>query len=326
MIESPTAAAAAGSFSSLVPRSVGDLPLGTKAILALIVVVDVAVALVPRSVLPYPCFGAGTATFASFVLGPLVHANLLHFLFNALAFATSGAVLENFLGTMPFLGLNAVLLLATQAVFWLVQSFLSFALGGTALSPAHTCVVGYSGVIFAILAFECYSSIAQSHYSVCGLFTVPARAFPFALVAFCWVLMPHASFLGHLVGVLAGICAIRYLPREMYAFFAACAPFRWRDLQTFRHPAWELLLPSHHHAGHHAVPVMLSGRTGDDFPGLPSVSSVGGLSVGEKPFVPFAGSGRTLGGGGGGGGNGSGVTGSNNAAIGATSRSVEDVV
>ncbi len=46
------------------------------------------------------------------------------------------------------------------------------------------------------------ASLLPSLCSIFGFFTVPAKAYPYALLVFWQLLVPQASFLGHLAGVL----------------------------------------------------------------------------------------------------------------------------
>lgn len=63
------------------------------------------------------------------------------------------------------------------------------------------CAVGFSGVVFGLVVVDNQLSGAASR-SILGFFTVPAKAYPWALVVFWQLLVPQASFLGHLAGVL----------------------------------------------------------------------------------------------------------------------------
>jgi membrane associated rhomboid family serine protease len=66
-----------------------------------------------------------------------------------------------------------------------------------------SCAVGLSGAIFGLIVIETACSNVQTR-SIFGLFTVPARLYPWALLVFWQLIMPGVSFLGHLGGVLAG--------------------------------------------------------------------------------------------------------------------------
>jgi membrane associated rhomboid family serine protease len=67
----------------------------------------------------------------------------------------------------------------------------------------HHCAVGFSGVVFGLVVVDT-ALAGGSHRSIFGLFTVPAALYPWALLAFWQLLVPQASFLGHLAGVTVG--------------------------------------------------------------------------------------------------------------------------
>lgn len=66
------------------------------------------------------------------------------------------------------------------------------------------CAVGLSGVIFGLLVIDNHQAQA-SQRSIFGLFTVPAHAYPYALLILWQLLMPSASFMGHLCGLLVSM-------------------------------------------------------------------------------------------------------------------------
>lgn len=66
-----------------------------------------------------------------------------------------------------------------------------------------SCAIGLSGAVFGMIVIDNACSNAQSR-SIFGMFTVPAKWYPWALLLFWQLLMPGVSFLGHLGGVLAG--------------------------------------------------------------------------------------------------------------------------
>lgn len=63
-------------------------------------------------------------------------------------------------------------------------------------------MVGYSGVIFGLIAVE-NVLLERTTVQPFGLFSMPAAAYPWALLFFIQMLVPQASFLGHLCGLLA---------------------------------------------------------------------------------------------------------------------------
>ena len=66
---------------------------------------------------------------------------------------------------------------------------------------AHQCAIGFSGVVFGLIVIDNSVSHATSR-SIFGLFTVPARVYPWALMVLWQLLLPSVSFLGHLTGIV----------------------------------------------------------------------------------------------------------------------------
>lgn len=64
----------------------------------------------------------------------------------------------------------------------------------------HSCAVGLSGVVFGLIVVDTAVSRAAQR-SIFGFFSVPAKLYPWALLLLWQLLMPGASFLGHLSGV-----------------------------------------------------------------------------------------------------------------------------
>ena len=66
---------------------------------------------------------------------------------------------------------------------------------------AHQCAIGFSGVVFGLIVINNSVSHATSR-SIFGLFSVPARVYPWALMVLWQLLLPSVSFLGHLTGIM----------------------------------------------------------------------------------------------------------------------------
>lgn len=66
-------------------------------------------------------------------------------------------------------------------------------------AAASTCAAGLSGVIMALLVLH-VAKVHTAKLSVFGVFDVPARWYPVAMLCVFQVLAPGASFLGHLAG------------------------------------------------------------------------------------------------------------------------------
>ena len=157
------------------------------------------------------CISASGARAAWFS-GPLVaarlvlasalsHASDAHLFGNAMSFLHKGAQLEQFLGAISFGVLLVVLTFATQAIY----SPLSLLLG-----RGGECAVGFSGVIFALKVL-CQSQLPGADFTRVANFTVPAYAAAWVELFIIQVISPHASFVAHLAGILAGLSATALL-------------------------------------------------------------------------------------------------------------------
>lgn len=124
---------------------------------------------------------------------PLVHAGPLHLVLNMSAWVPLGASLERQVGSVQFAHL--------ALLFALLGGSLHAAAGAS--GGAAACAVGLSGVIFALLVVETHLSPAPTR-SLLGLVHIQARYYPLALLLLLQLLLPDASFLGHLAGVLVG--------------------------------------------------------------------------------------------------------------------------
>ena len=67
----------------------------------------------------------------------------------------------------------------------------------------YTDTVGFSGVLFAMAVDEASLSPFPTR-SVFGLFSVPTRVYPWVLMLILQLVMPNASLLGHLAGIIVG--------------------------------------------------------------------------------------------------------------------------
>uniref|UniRef100_A0A7S0RWB4 UBA domain-containing protein n=1 Tax=Pyramimonas obovata TaxID=1411642 RepID=A0A7S0RWB4_9CHLO len=135
------------------------------------------------------------------------HGGVLHIVFNMLAFVPLGSSLERAIGSVQYM--------YTILVFCVIGACLH-ALGGytLAMNPVlplprelNKCSIGLSGVIFGLIVVDTSMSGLQSR-SIFGLFSVPAKYYPWALLVLFQLLMPNVSFMGHLSGLLVGLAYI----------------------------------------------------------------------------------------------------------------------
>ncbi|KAL6781524.1 hypothetical protein ACKKBG_A11510 [Auxenochlorella protothecoides x Auxenochlorella symbiontica] len=140
---------------------------------------------------------------------PLLHADEAHLFYNMSSFIWKGAQLEPVLGTRAFLLLVAELALTSSL------AYVALAAGAALLSPAlglglmGSCAVGFSGVLFGLKVVLSAESAGWS--SVAGI-TLPSKYVCWAELFLVQFMMPRASFVGHLAGILAGLAHV-YLVR-----------------------------------------------------------------------------------------------------------------
>ena len=71
----------------------------------------------------------------------------------------------------------------------------------------NSCVVGFSGVLFALLVIFVYQFAVTEAILMAGLIPVPSTAYPWVLL-FLFQFLPHASFLCHACGIIVGFAYI----------------------------------------------------------------------------------------------------------------------
>jgi membrane associated rhomboid family serine protease len=134
------------------------------------------------------------------VSAAFTHANLMHIVFNMGSLYAVG-VLEGALGTYFYLR-TTVLLLFVSMFLWLLITYICVKKFNRA-SYAETPAVGYSGVIFGWMTVM---QVLQPSGSmpIFGGFSIPYILAPFGSLLITQLIVPRASFLGHLSGIFAG--------------------------------------------------------------------------------------------------------------------------
>lgn len=126
----------------------------------------------------------------------------MHLGMNMMSMLSLGASLEQSIGTlqMLFTIMWQTVLCGTTSVatFWFMATVIF-----DDISYLKNQMVGFSGVIFAISVINNHKS-RETSQSVMGLFSVPAKWYPWVLLVVLQVLIPHVSFVGHLSGILMG--------------------------------------------------------------------------------------------------------------------------
>jgi membrane associated rhomboid family serine protease len=137
------------------------------------------------------------------VTATLCHVNAMHLLFNMGTLLSLGPV-EARLGAAGYLRHTLLLLLLCKAVFLgATHAVVARAPPDVAARWRESSAVGYSGVLFGWMTLQ---AVAQpgSAIALPGGLALPFSLAPFVSLLVNQLLVPQASFLGHLAGIVAG--------------------------------------------------------------------------------------------------------------------------
>eukprot|EP01025_Chloroclados_australasicus_P021410 TRINITY_DN2250_c0_g1_i1.p2 TRINITY_DN2250_c0_g1~~TRINITY_DN2250_c0_g1_i1.p2 ORF type:complete len:211 (-),score=20.31 TRINITY_DN2250_c0_g1_i1:335-967(-) len=146
------------------------------------------------------------------------HANELHLYYNMSSLLMKGLQLEQSRGSAYFGVLVTELLLMSHALV-VAMSWLGDSIGIGFLEQQFwsTCAIGFSAVLFGlkyILTFG-QERVSEVYVPLYGMYRIPTTMYvPTKYLAWVELLiiqlvMPNASFLGHLAGILAGIIHVK---------------------------------------------------------------------------------------------------------------------
>ncbi|EFW99949.1 GPI transamidase component [Grosmannia clavigera kw1407] len=205
----PRHGASGGSFSayrSSTRSYLGRLPLFTRAIVALIVVVYLAGL---QTVWDVRSWGAlipdktGITTLYRTNTFPFVHLGFFHMLFNVVALTPLLERFEGEHGTLTSVALFFGPLSTLPAVLYVIIE---------RVLHLNTTIMGSSIWVFLLLGVEAVRMCRTHPSFAVGTVHVPTWTTPLALVFVTSALVPHASLLGHLCGLAVGyLCGLGYL-------------------------------------------------------------------------------------------------------------------
>uniref|UniRef100_A0A0P4WCV6 Peptidase S54 rhomboid domain-containing protein n=1 Tax=Scylla olivacea TaxID=85551 RepID=A0A0P4WCV6_SCYOL len=138
------------------------------------------------------------------LLSAIEHSDDIHLYHNMVSFLFKGKTLERLFGSVKFFILLVVFTLATSLTYvglaWAATEYFK------SYSYMRECAVGFSGVIFALKVLTTHYE--RSHYSQVMWFTVPSKYAVWAELLVIHILVPRASFIGHLAGILVGVAYV----------------------------------------------------------------------------------------------------------------------
>ncbi|GAB1597285.1 rhomboid-related protein 4-like [Argonauta hians] len=137
--------------------------------------------------------------------GALFHLDDMHLYYNIISFLSKGIRLEKKLSSQHF-GFLLLFCTVSSGVLLVALNMLMASLTND-MSYEHTCAVGFSAVIFAIKVVLNYQNPQEQH-SYAG-FMIPFQYIHWLEVVMIQLMVPQASFIGHLSGILVGIIYCR---------------------------------------------------------------------------------------------------------------------
>ncbi|EGC34786.1 hypothetical protein DICPUDRAFT_98105 [Dictyostelium purpureum] len=158
------------------------------------------VCLSPYYLLSHPLSNAYTIITSNYF-----HINILHILFNMLAFIPLGSRLEKSkFGTLQFfylIVLFSILIPLMTTVLSVIGLYTNITRFGY-----YSCSVGFSGIVFSLLEIEFFEDRLVSLY---GITNIPSKLYPFAILFITYLIFPSSSFLGHLSGIFVGLLFVK---------------------------------------------------------------------------------------------------------------------
>lgn len=136
----------------------------------------------------------------SFIMSNFEHGSDMHLYYNMVSFLLKGSYLEPMYGTSNFAILIGILSVGCSTMY----VTLGYALTQCTEDYAYytACAVGFSAVLFALKVIVVCEEQDRLH-DVAG-FRVPSKFAVWAELFLIHLLVPNASFVGHLGGILVG--------------------------------------------------------------------------------------------------------------------------
>ena len=158
------------------------------------------------------------------ILASFYHLDDWHLYYNMASFLWKGISLERSLGSAGFLYVLTVFSVLTNIVLVALDVLFANVLGDP--SYFYTCAAGFSGVIFALKVLTTYDLPSGVSY-VMGMFPVPVRYACWAELLLIQLLVPNASFTGHLAGILVGLMYVKGPLKPLMSAAASTGRYRY---------------------------------------------------------------------------------------------------
>ena len=145
------------------------------------------------------------------VLASFVHLDDMHLYFNMVSFLWKGRTLERRYGSRKFFIIVMVFAVLSQVLLTVLNRVLATLFWNQ--SYLTSCAAGFSAVIFALKVLTTQNMWEESVGILGFPITVPAQFACWIELVLIQILVPNASFAGHLAGILVGFAFV-YGPLE----------------------------------------------------------------------------------------------------------------
>ncbi|CAH1781535.1 unnamed protein product [Owenia fusiformis] len=150
------------------------------------------------------------------LLAAFYHADDWHLYYNMVSFLWKGLTLERKLGSGYFLYVILVFSILVNGTLLGLNVLLEYLLQDP--SYAGSCAVGFSGVVFALKVLSTHF-LPPGTQLIMGFIPVPSRIACWVELVVIQLLVPNASFTGHLAGILVGLAFVKGPLRAIMDFF-----------------------------------------------------------------------------------------------------------
>ncbi|GBG85503.1 hypothetical protein CBR_g40142 [Chara braunii] len=153
------------------------------------------------------------------LLSAFYHHDDHHIVYNMISLLWKGAQLEGMLGSKQFVKTVATLLVLSHSILVGLAFLLSSVFPEFSGEYYDVCAIGFSSVLFAMKVLLTWRAPSTNLTQVYGI-VVPTRYASWVELLVIQMLVPNASFLGHLAGILAGIVYVN-LPGDSFGVGSA---------------------------------------------------------------------------------------------------------
>ncbi|XP_039254980.1 rhomboid-related protein 4-like [Styela clava] len=144
--------------------------------------------------------------YSRLLKGAFFHGDDWHLYFNMISFLYKGLYLERIVGSAWFLYMIGVFTICTNLILLYLNYALAYLLSD--MSYLHQCAIGFSGVVFAVKVVTTYMAPTGTE-RLMGFIPVNSRYACWFELVLIQLIVPNASFTGHLAGILVGLAYVK---------------------------------------------------------------------------------------------------------------------